>query len=348
MMKDDQQLSVLVIEDNPGDFMLIDDYLLEKFSAIKVIHQETFESAISELKSFENIDIILLDLILPDLKGEQLVEKVQEVSGNIPIIILTGYSDIELARKILSKGVSDFLIKDEISPEIIYKSIIYALERKSYIAKLNKNKKIYQDLFDFSPQPMWIFDPSTLRFLNVNKAAIDKYGYTLEEFKSMTIKDIRPKNHMEFLEKSLEERKRENRDSYAGVFYHTLKSGETICVEIYSNNIEYEGRTVRLILASDITEKQEYVSTVETQNKKLKEIAWTQSHVVRAPLARILSVIHVLEQDCVEPHDFPDLLEKIKMSGDELDKIIQNIVAETKTMMNLSNFEHGKNNNTGR
>src|SRR5690606_10073344 len=203
MTKDDQPLSILVIEDNPGDFMLIDDYLLEKFSAIKVIHQETFESAIAELKSFENIDIILLDLILPDLKGEQLVEKVQEHSGNVPIIILTGYSDIGLARTILSKGVSDFLIKDEISPEIIYKAIIYALERKSYITKLNKNKKIYQDLFDFSPQPMWIFDPSTLNFLNVNKAAINKYGYTLEEFKKMTIKDIRPKNHMGFLEKSL-------------------------------------------------------------------------------------------------------------------------------------------------
>ena len=108
MTKDDQPLSILVIEDNPGDFMLIDDFLLEKFSAIKVIHEETFESAIAELKSFENIDIILLDLILPDMKGEQLVEKVQEHSGNIPIIILTGYSDIGLARKILSKGVSDF------------------------------------------------------------------------------------------------------------------------------------------------------------------------------------------------------------------------------------------------
>src|SRR5690606_16639353 len=100
-----------------------------------------------------------------------------------------------------------------------------------------------------------------------------------EEFKNMTIKDIRPKNHMGFLEKSLEERQRKDRDSYAGVFFHTLKSGETICVEIYSNDIEYEGRTVRLVLASDITEKQEYVSTIETQNKKLRDIAWTQSHV---------------------------------------------------------------------
>lgn len=332
MTKDDQPLSILVIEDNPGDFMLIDDFLLEKFSAIKVIHEETFESAIAELKSFENIDIILLDLILPDMKGEQLVEKVQEHSGNIPIIILTGYSDIGLARKILSKGVSDFLIKDEINPEIIYKAIIYALERKNYITKLNTSKRIYRDLFDFSPQPMWIFDPSTLHFLNVNKAAINKYGYTLEEFKNMTIKDIRPKNHMEFLEKSLEERKTRDPDTYAGVFFHALKSGETICVEIYSNDIEYEGRTVRLVLASDITEKQEYVSTIETQNKKLRDIAWTQSHVVRAPLSRLLGVINLLDLEPNDSEEVPFLLEQIKVSGKELDKIIQDIVAETRSM----------------
>ncbi|MEQ5789420.1 PAS domain S-box protein [Muricauda sp. NFXS6] len=199
-------------------------------------------------------------------------------------------------------------------------------------AELNKSKKIYQDLFDFSPQPMWIYDPQTLYFLNVNNAAITKYGYTLDEFKEMTIKDIRPKAHIEFLEKSLKERQRKKRDSYAGIFFHTLKSGETICVEIYSNDIEYEGRTVRLVLASDITDKQEYVSTIETQNKKLRDIAWTQSHVVRAPLSRLLGIINLLDLEPDDSDDVPFLLEQVKLSGEELDRIVQKIVAETRLM----------------
>src|SRR5690606_22644471 len=207
MTKDDQPLSILVIEDNPGDFLLIDDYLIEKFSAIRVTQIQTFESAKAKLGTSEKVDVILLDLGLPDMQGEMLVQGLLEHCGDIPIIILTGYSDIELSRKLLSQGISDFLIKDEINPEIIYKAIIYALERKNYIARLNKNKKVYRDLFNFSPQPMWIFDPSTLYFLNVNQAAITKYGYTLEEFMSMTIKDIRPKDQLEFLNKNLEERK---------------------------------------------------------------------------------------------------------------------------------------------
>ncbi|WP_318345787.1 PAS domain S-box protein [Flagellimonas baculiformis] len=208
--------------------------------------------------------------------------------------------------------------------------------------ELNKSKRIYQDLFDFSPQPMWIYDPQTLRFLNVNNAAITKYDYTLDEFKAMTIKDIRPKAHMEFLEKSIKERQRKNRDSYAGVFFHALKSGETICVEIYSNDIEYEGRTVRLVLASDITEKQEYISTIEAQNKKLRDIAWTQSHVVRAPLSRLMGIINLLDVEPDDSKDMPFLLEQIKLSGEELDKIVQKIVAETRSM-EIKTIKHEKN-----
>jgi PAS domain S-box-containing protein len=207
-----------------------------------------------------------------------------------------------------------------------------AIETSMTHKELNKTKGIYQDLFDFSPQPMWIFDPQTLYFLNVNKAAITKYGYTLEEFKEMTIRDIRPNSEMEFLEQNLEKSKERGRDSYAGTFLHTLKSGETICVEIYSNDIEYGGRTVRLVLASDITEKQKYISTIETQNKKLRDIAWTQSHVVRAPLSRILGVINLLDLEPDDSEDVPFLLEQVKRSGQELDNIVQKIVAETRLM----------------
>jgi len=89
---------------------------------------------------------------------------------------------------------------------------------------------------------------------------------------------------------------------------------------------------VRLVLASDITDKQEYVSTIETQNKKLRDIAWTQSHVVRAPLSRLLGVINLLDLEPDDSDDVPFLLEQVKLSGEELDRIVQKIVAETRLM----------------
>src|SRR5690606_13935403 len=140
--------------------------------------------------------------------------------------------DISLARKILSLGASDFLIKDEINPEILYKSIIYSLERRTYLASLTKTKKTYQDLFNLSPQPMWLFDISTLYFLDVNQAAIKKYGYTYEEFKEMNIRDIRLDKYIQFLEDRLSQPILREQQRFAGIYTHTLKSGEDINVEI--------------------------------------------------------------------------------------------------------------------
>src|SRR5690606_29948387 len=196
----------------------------------RIFQEESLDKPILRIESAKKIDIILLDLILPFLQGEALVEKIQQYSGDIPIIILTGYSDIDLARKILSMGISDFLIKDEINPEILYKSIIYSLERKSYISGINKTKKTYQDLFNLSPQPMWLYEISTLRFLDVNQAAINKYGYTLEEFKSMSLKDIRPKNQIKYLEDNVTNRAFNEAYGFAGIFLHSTKSRDNIYV----------------------------------------------------------------------------------------------------------------------
>lgn len=338
MKKDNQPLSVLIIEDNLGDFILMEDYLLEKFGVTKIHHKETAAAALDFIASGAAIDIILLDLVLPDGKGEALVKRIYEQAGHIPMVILTGYADIELARKILSYGVSDFLIKDETNAEVIYKAVVYTLERENYIYGINKIKKVYENLFNFSPQPMWIYAPETLQFLDVNQAAIQKYGYTREEFKQMTIKDIRPKDQIKNLEESMARHHGGEVDNYAGIFTHLLKSGDTVTAEVYSSNIEYEGKTVRLVLANDVTEKQAHINTIETQNNKLKEIAWTQSHVVRAPLSRLLGVINLLEIEKDNPADLPFLLEQIKQSGHELDAIVKAIVSETSTM-NFSEFK---------
>ncbi|MGE5944001.1 MAG: response regulator [Flavobacteriales bacterium] len=340
MHKDSLPLSVLLIEDNPGDFLLLEDHLLEKFDAIHIFHKDSFNAALPTLESEKKINIILLDLVLPDFQGEDLVKKIQQYSGDTPIIILTGYTDIVLARRILSLGVSDFLIKDEITPEILYKAIIYSLERKNYISGLNKTKKTYQDLFNLSPQPMWLYDISSLAFLDVNQAAITKYGYALEEFKNMTIRDIRPFDEIDSLSHSLAQRISKDAYGFAGVFVHRLKSGKHINVEIYSSNIEYNDKIVRLVLANDVTDKLEHIKQIEAQNVKLKDIAWTQSHVVRAPLSRILGIINLIELESFNSEDLPYLMEQLKLSGNEMDGIVRNIVNETK-LLNLNGLGNG-------
>lgn len=78
---------------------------------------------------------------------------------------------------------------DELSAIILYKSILYAIERYKIISELRKSEKRSSDLFHLSPQPMLVYDPDSLRFIQVNKAAIEHYGYGNEEFMNMNILD---------------------------------------------------------------------------------------------------------------------------------------------------------------
>jgi two-component system cell cycle sensor histidine kinase/response regulator CckA len=109
----------------------------------------------------------------------------------------------------------------------------------------------YRRLFENHPQPMWMFDPDSLRFIAVNEAAVATYGYSREEFLAMTIADIRPAEDHSALEHAL--RDLERRYVYAGVWRHRKKDGSVIDVKITSNRIEFEGKDARLVLAEDVT-----------------------------------------------------------------------------------------------
>src|SRR5690606_5724016 len=145
-----------------------------------------------------------LDLSLPDVSKEELIKSSKEFN-QLPVIILTGYSDMDFAVNSLSQGVSDYLIKDMITPLILYKSVIYSIERHRFLQSLIASEKRYMDLFHLSPAPMWVYNLETLEFLDVNKAAVNNYGYTREEFMSMTLKDIRPSEDIQYLEEAVEQ-----------------------------------------------------------------------------------------------------------------------------------------------
>lgn len=200
--------------------------------------------------------------------------------------------------------------------------------------QLEDSEKRYRDLFELSPLPMWVYDLETLRFLDVNNAAIEKYGYSRKEFLSKTIYEIRPFEEVHILEEELGKRKNNNGLIFSGMFLHSKKNGELIDVEISSNKIQFKGSTTVLVLAVDVTLRNKYIGAIEIQNTKLKEIAWIQSHVVRAPLARLLGLINLLESEKNDDPDksissFEDLFGHIRISASELDEIIKTITEKT-------------------
>jgi PAS domain S-box-containing protein len=331
MQKDKTKYKILIAEDNLGDFVLVEDYIEEMILAPEIKHTKTFQEtkAALEDKACE-IDVILLDLSLADKEGERLITDVLKVSGNIPTIILTGYPDVNFAIKSLALGVSDYLLKDSLNATTLYKSIIYNIERNKTLVSLKESEQRYADLFHLSPLPMCVYDLETLEFLDVNKATISHYGYSLEEFLTMTIKDIRPKEEVEKLEKALELSKGKEDFYFQGVFKHLTKNGDIIDVDIRSNIINYKGKRAEVVLINDITERIIHTNAIEQQNAKLKEIAWLQSHVVRAPLSRMMGLIHAMvDDDVLTPEEKNQYLKYILESAEELDEIVKDVVSKS-------------------
>jgi PAS domain S-box-containing protein len=276
MRRDGKRYSILVVEDNPGDFVIIEDLLTEQILT-PVITQAISYKAAFDIISAGTFDIILLDLSLPDNNGEHLVKDILEItSGCCPVIILTGYTDIDFSIRSISLGISDYLLKDELNGLMLYKSIIYAIERRERFLQLKRSEKRYSDLFDLSPQPMWIFDAENFRFVQVNKAAIALYGYSNIEFLQMTLMDIKLEEDIAIATTNLRQ-PGNTTESYSSTVRHLKKSGEIIEVEIYSTPLSINGKDFRSVIAIDVTEKnqQENIITraiIKTQEDERYEI----------------------------------------------------------------------------
>ena len=126
-------------------------------------------------------------------------------------------------------------------------------DRRRTLEALRASEERYRLLFDASPQPMWVYDRETLRFLAVNQAAVEHYGYSREQFLSMTIEEIRPPEEVP----RLHERLAEELQGTAGptIWRHKTASNELMDVEITSHTLQFAGREARLVIATDVTER---------------------------------------------------------------------------------------------
>jgi two-component system cell cycle sensor histidine kinase/response regulator CckA len=141
-------------------------------------------------------------------------------------------------------------IGDETITVLILRDIT---ERKGAERRLQESEKQYRLLFDSNPHPMWVYEEETLAFLAVNDAAIAMYGYSRPEFLAMTIRDIRPPEDVPALHEWLASRG--GSETGTRVWRHRLKSGAIAEVEIASSPLKFRGKSARLVLVNDVSEK---------------------------------------------------------------------------------------------
>ncbi len=206
-------------------------------------------------------------------------------------------------------------------------------EQKKRIVQLEANKaelaesaRRYELLFTKSPLPKMIFDTITLRFLDVNRQAVRHYGYSREQFLQMTVKDIRPEGDRSKLFEIL--KNRQYQVGYKGNTRHVKADGEIIYADVVSHSIDYNGQPARVVSATDVTERVKYIEAIEKQNQQLRDISWTQSHVVRAPLASLMGLVKLMLHKDMSEEEKEMVQKGILESAEKLDNIIKSIVKD--------------------
>ena len=131
---------LLIIEDNPGDAHLLRVMLGElALKQIDITHVETMGEAEVFLAS-NQVNMILLDLGLPDVQGLEAVRRVRAAASSVPLVVLTGCDDDELATQAIHEGSQDYLVKRQIDSRILRRTLRHSTERKSMELEVDRNR----------------------------------------------------------------------------------------------------------------------------------------------------------------------------------------------------------------
>lgn len=143
-------------------------------------------------------------------------------------------------------------IKDKFDETIGFRGLARDVtERKRFEEALRDSEERYRLLFESTPQPIWVYNEETLAFLAVNEAATRTYGFTRDEFLSMTINDVRPLEDIP----TLMIKHDPNDLVISSPWRHRTKEGKTIYVEMSSHPVVFDGKNSRLVIVNDVTER---------------------------------------------------------------------------------------------
>ena len=217
-------------------------------------------------------------------------------SPEVPVIAIAE-GDIYCKGMALQAGCTEFLFEHELTSKKIDEAVAWAWARKKAAQPIIQQTTDYKRHFDDGPVPMWVVDTESLRFLEVNRACLDKYGYTREELLSMKLHEIRPPEDVPMLLTDFHKNLTDYLD--AGYWRHRKKGGEVFWVHVYSHSTMFDGRPARISSVVDVDEKvkteninKELTIALQTQKDKLDNILLSVRDAIWSRNADTLDLIY--------------------------------------------------------
>ena len=248
---EDKRIRVLLVEDNPGDFRLIQEMFKESEANVELKWAKQLSTGLENLKE-EMFDVLLADLGLPDSQGIDTFRTIHDQVPQIPVVVLTGLADDGLAMRAVREGAQDYLVKGQIDSNLLIRAIRYAIERYENLEQLRRTKVAlglsearFRNMIERDADGILIVDSNGI-VLFTNPAAEGLWGRKAEELQGQLY-------------------------GFPAVAGETTeldiirKGGETRAAEMRVVEMDWEGKRSCLASIRDITERKK----AEEERKKV-------------------------------------------------------------------------------
>jgi len=273
---------VLIVDDEEGIRTTIGAFA-EKDGHTVSLASDAMEAL--DLLDKEPFDVVVSDIVLPRKSGVALLADIREAQPDVQVIMVTGEPEVSTAAEAVRKGAFDYLSKP-VSREAITKVVAAAAEKKALLDRTRlleeENRRHrehleklvdertgqlrtlatrYKTLFGSIADPVFVFDQETHHFLDCNQAALDRYGYAIDELRTMTPHDLHPPDEKAGVHENIVDVEDVSPHNYV----HTTKDGREFPVEVHTSQLDYDGVEAWISIVRDITKQ----AAAESKTRRL-------------------------------------------------------------------------------
>lgn len=333
------RLCILLIEDNEADAHLTKMYLEDTSHKLDVYHAETFYEGMNIMNE-KDVDIVLLDLSLPDSSGFKTLTRYMEKVSHIPVIVMTGINNEIIGNQSVKAGAQDFLVKGQFDGKLLGRVIRYSLQRFASIQKLEEvamnlsiSEKRYEEAQKMAHFGNWqmdlvsngmrwtdeIFRVLGLQPNSLNPTLSDYFNYVHPEDKQIV---------NDFFENVIKDGKQSKLE------HRIITNGHTLKYVSLQAKVMFEEMTDKLMLVGvlqDISERKIKEQLIIEKNISMKtskikeETIGNMSFHIRTPLSSIFNLLYVLENMPMHNQQ-KDLIAGLRTSVDDLSLMLNNLL----------------------